>query len=177
MFLGGEYPQFLTRRKKKHWCSHEESLLLYVIHHLLAAALIASTCSTGALHYLLSPFINSIYLHTTKSSVQSTKESITPNTVITLETLDLFARRRQTTLPLRDLVPSSGLLLTWTVNRKVIERQYAEERLKGVAPTIKQTRFWLDRRNGVGDAEAMSQVLRVIQENHRRRRVVWWKIK
>lgn len=117
-------------------------------------ALIASACSTGALHYLLSPFINSIYLH------QPSKGIISPNTKITLETLNIAARKRYTTVALRDLVPSSRSLLTWTVSKKALK------------PGLPQTRFWLDTRNGVGDQEAMSSIVQIIKDGRQRTRVM-----
>ncbi|ORY92108.1 hypothetical protein BCR43DRAFT_497803 [Syncephalastrum racemosum] len=129
-----------------------ESTLRCMTLHCLNLAFAASLGSTGALHYLLSPFINAIYL-------QPGSKTITPNTQVTMETLDLLARRRHTTVALKDLEPSSGLLLTWTVRK-----QYQ----KG----LPQTRFWLDKRNGVGDREAMRKILRITTENQQQKRVV-----
>ncbi|KAI9323888.1 hypothetical protein BX666DRAFT_1847772 [Dichotomocladium elegans] len=121
-------------------------------------ALAASIFSTGALHYLLSPFVNSIYLHTKRN--EGHYQAVSPNSVVTIETLDVLARKRETTLALRDLQPSTGLLLTWTVHRK------------SITPNLPQTRFWLDKRNGTGDQAAMRNMLRVIENNQRQRRVV-----
>ncbi|CDH57737.1 predicted protein [Lichtheimia corymbifera JMRC:FSU:9682] len=124
---------------------------------MFLGALAASACSTGAIHYLLSPFVNNIYLHTKQHQEQ---QRISPNTKVTIETLDLLARKRQSTLALRDLMPSSGLLLTWTVNRKTAPKD------------LPQNRFWLDKRNGTGDEAAMRSMLRVINGNQDQRRVV-----
>ncbi|KAF7728597.1 hypothetical protein EC973_005824 [Apophysomyces ossiformis] len=142
--------------------------------YMFLGALIASTCSTGALHYLLSPYINTIHLHTSAKRATATLQDqplITPNTVITLETLDLLARRRQTTLALRDLKPSTGLFSTWRVSQQLIDKQYELERLKGIKPALKQTKFWLDQK-GEADTKAMEGIIRVIQENDRRQRLV-----
>ena len=140
-----------------HKTKRKESTLRYVILYHLTAALAASACSTGAIHYLLSPFVNNIYLHTKQ---QQEHQRISPNTKVTIETLDLLARKRQSTLALRDLMPSSGLLLTWTVNRKTAPKD------------LPQNRFWLDKRNGTGDEAAMKSMLRIINGNQDQRRVV-----
>ncbi|KAG0176911.1 hypothetical protein DFQ29_005482, partial [Apophysomyces sp. BC1021] len=150
------------------------STVRYILLNYLVAALIASSCSTGALHYLLSPYINSIHIQTNAKRTSPTLEDqplTTPNTVITLETLDLLARRRQTTVALRDLRPATGLFSTWRVSKQLIEKQYELERLKGVKPLVQQTKFWLDQK-GQADPKAMEGIIRVIQENDRRQRLV-----
>ncbi|KAI8379231.1 uncharacterized protein BYT42DRAFT_545624 [Radiomyces spectabilis] len=140
--------------------------------YMFLGALVASTCSTGALHYVLSPFVNNIYLHTSSSpSAKKEMNAISPNTVITLETLDIAARRKQTTLPLRNLAPAPGIFSTWKVPKKVLQKQLAQEQRTGASSPIRQTRFWLDQR-GLGDQQAMSNIVRVIQDNDRRRRLV-----
>lgn len=127
---------------------------MHILTYNFFVALVASACSTGALHYLLSPFIHSIYLH------QPSKGIISPNTKITLETLNIAAQKRRTTVALRDLVPSSSSLLTWTVSKKALN------------PNLQQTRFWLDTRNGVGDQEAMSSIVQIIKDGRQRTRVI-----
>ncbi|KAI9488765.1 hypothetical protein BDB00DRAFT_771961, partial [Zychaea mexicana] len=141
--------------------------------------LFASVCSTGALHYILSPFVSAIYLHSNKSPSPSqqqhtttpTKKGLTPNSIVTLETRDLLARKRMTTLAVRDLEPSHGLLQTWRVNPQIMKQQYALEQRRGTLPSIRQTRFWLDRR-GAGDQEAMVSMIRIIQGNQQNQRIV-----
>ena len=147
----------------------KESTIRYICFHFIYTALFASVCSTGALHYILSPFINSIYLHN-KSSSSHTK-GLTPNSIVTLETRDLLARKRSTTLAIRDLEPAHGLFQTWRVKPQVMKQQYAEEQRNGTPPSIRQTRFWLDRR-GAGDQEAMVSMLRIIQGNQQKQRII-----
>ncbi|KAG1141303.1 hypothetical protein G6F37_009423 [Rhizopus arrhizus] len=119
----------------------------------------ASGCSTGALSFLLSPYVNHIYLHQPKQTIAS-EAPITPETIITIETLDLLARRRQTTVQLRELRPINSSFLTWTVDRNVLRQYYAS----GQSQRIRQTRFWLDQRNGTGDQEIMSKMLRTVYQ-------------
>lgn len=128
-------------------------------------AMMASACSTGALSFLLSPYVNSIDLHTPTDKTPP----ISPNTTVSIDTLDLLARTRTTTLQLKDLLPVQSSVLTWTVNKQTLKKQYQLEQLKGIEPKIKQTRFWLDQRNGTGDRDAMSSILRVIHEQGRQR--------
>lgn len=136
---------------------------------MLLTAVAASACSTGALAYLLSPYVNSIYLHTKNKELDSPLPLITPNSVISIETLDVLARRRTTTLRLRDLVPVDSTFMTWKVNKKVIEKQYTLEQTQNIKPTILQHRFWLDQRNGLGNREAMSNILRIVEEQGRQK--------
>jgi hypothetical protein len=138
---------------------------------MLLAAVMASACSTGALSFLLSPYVNAIYLHTPASDDDAIKQPvISPNTVISIDTMDLLARTRTTTLHLKDLLPTSNsALMTWTVSKKVLEKQYALEQAKGIKPTIHQHRFWLDQRNGMGDRDIMSNILRIVHEQGRKR--------
>ncbi|KAI9468946.1 MAG: hypothetical protein EXX96DRAFT_589874 [Benjaminiella poitrasii] len=145
-----------------------ETLTHHVSIQMIITAALASACSTGALSFLLSPYVNSIYLHTEEDENAATR--ITPNTIISIETLDILARQRTTTLKLRELspVPQSSLL-TWKVNKKVLAKELnLIEQGKG-EKRIHQHRFWLDQRNGVGDREAMSNILRVINEQGRKR--------
>jgi hypothetical protein len=129
-------------------------------------AVAASACSTGALHFLLSPYINNIYLLTNNEE----KTTITPNTQIAIETLDLLTRKRTTVLRLRDLSPISGSsFLTWKVNKSILEKQYALEQAKGIEPKIVQTKFWLDQTNGTGDRDTMINILRLVHEQGRQR--------
>ncbi|KAI8085666.1 hypothetical protein BDF21DRAFT_242889 [Thamnidium elegans] len=147
-----------------------ESLTRYAITQMLMTAMMASACSTGALSFLLSPYVNAIYVHTPRRSIQSDKAApISPNTVISIDTLDLLARRKTTTLHIKDLLPTNSSVLTWTVNKQVIKRQYALEQEKGIKPTIQQDRFWLDQRNGTGDRDVMSSILRIVHEQGRQR--------
>ncbi|KAG2229735.1 hypothetical protein INT48_002069 [Thamnidium elegans] len=137
---------------------------------MFLGAMMASACSTGALSFLLSPYVNAIYVHTPRRSIQSDKAApISPNTVISIDTLDLLARRKTTTLHIKDLLPTNSSVLTWTVNKQVIKRQYALEQEKGIKPTIQQDRFWLDQRNGTGDRDVMSSILRIVHEQGRQR--------
>ncbi|CAO3633403.1 unnamed protein product [Cunninghamella blakesleeana] len=144
--------------------------------YMFLTALVASACSTGALHYTLSPFINNIYLHTPSSSSSTpstlnhngddnndkTLAPITPNTTITIETLDLIARTKQTTLQLRDLKPTNNKpLSTWTFTKQYLNRY----------PHTHPGRFWLNRR-GYGDQNAMRQIVRVIQDQDQRKRLI-----
>ncbi|KAI9305154.1 hypothetical protein BJ944DRAFT_265691 [Cunninghamella echinulata] len=150
---------------------------------MFLTALVASACSTGALHYTLSPFINNIYLHTSSSPSpltstpsplndnkvmpnmnndhNTTISPITPNTTITLETLDLIARRKQTTVQLRDLKPTKQSLSTWTLSKQYLTRY----------PHTHPGRFWLDRR-GYGDQNVMRQIVKVIQDQDQRKRLI-----
>lgn len=142
----------------------------YVLTQMLMTAMAASACSTGALSFLLSPYVNNIYVHPSARSVQSDKAPpISPNTVISIETLDLLARRRTTTLQLKDLLPANSSLLTWTVSKQTLKKQYALEQAKGIEPKIKQDRFWLDQRNGTGDRDIMSNIIRIVHEQGRQR--------
>ncbi|KAI9258620.1 hypothetical protein EDC94DRAFT_162856 [Helicostylum pulchrum] len=137
---------------------------------MFLGAMMASACSTGALSFLLSPYVNAIYVHTPQRLIQSDKAApISPNTVISIDTLDLLARRKTTTLHIKDLLPTNSSVLTWTVNKQVIKRQYALEQEKGIKPTIQQDRFWLDQRNGTGDRDIMSSILRIVHEQGRQR--------
>lgn len=138
----------------------------------LVTALAASACSTGALHFLLSPFIGSIYLHTpdnphritvTDEPTNASSSAITPKTTITLETMDLLARPKYTTVQLGDLKPSTRSLLTWTLRPSFVAR-HPEAASPG--------RFWLDKRGGVGDQNAMRQIVNVIQHQDRHQRLV-----
>lgn len=135
---------------------------------MLLTAVAASACSTGALTFLLSPYVNSIYLHTKNPDHLP---PITPNSVISIETLDMLARSRTTTLRVRDLMPVNSTFMTWKVNKKVLEKQYALEQTQGIEPTINQHRFWLDQRNGLGNREVMSSILRIIEEQGRSKRL------
>ncbi|KAI9251887.1 hypothetical protein BDA99DRAFT_575052 [Phascolomyces articulosus] len=149
--------------------------------NLFLGALLASVCSTGALHYILSPFISTIALHnnprsstsssSTSSHTSPTNKGLTPNSIVTLETRDLLARQRLTTLAIRDLEPAHGLFQTWRVKTQVMKQQYAQEQRDGTPPSIRQTRFWLDRR-GAGDQEAMVSMLRIIQGNQQKQRII-----
>ncbi|KAI8072514.1 hypothetical protein BC940DRAFT_292755 [Gongronella butleri] len=137
---------------------------------MFLAALACSAVSTGSLHYLLSPFISRIHLHTPKQSILDTTNStrdaadasvlapITPNTTISIDTTDILARTRTTTLQLRDLRPSTRSLLTWTCSPQYMAKH----------PHSKPGRFWLDRRAGYGDQTAMRQLMRVVQDQHQR---------
>ncbi|KAI8086290.1 uncharacterized protein BX664DRAFT_335437 [Halteromyces radiatus] len=151
-----------------------ESTARYVILNYLFTALAASTCSTGALHFLLSPFISSIYLHDNNKhrvniidnngsdSKSSTTSIITPKTTITLETMDLFARPKLTTVQLQDLKPSTRSLLTWTCTKQYLANH----------PETSPGRFWLDKRGGVGDQNAMRQIVQVIEKQDKRNRIL-----
>lgn len=143
----------------------------YVLTQMLMTAMAASACSTGALSFLLSPYVNNIYVHPSARSVQQSDKAppISPNTVISIETLDLLARRRTTTLQLKDLLPANSSLLTWTVSKQTLKKQYALEQAKGIEPKIKQDRFWLDQRNGTGDRDIMSSIIRIVHEQGRQR--------
>ncbi|KAI8375586.1 hypothetical protein EDC96DRAFT_551418 [Choanephora cucurbitarum] len=135
-------------------------------------AMMASVCSTGALSFLLSPYVNSIHLHIQHRQNSERQPPISPNTIISIETLDLLARKRTSTLQLKDLLPiASSSLLTWNVNKKALEKQYLLEQMKGIEPKIKQHRFWLDQRNGMGDRDIMSSILRVVQEQGRKKMI------
>ncbi|KAL7321566.1 hypothetical protein PS15m_001325 [Mucor circinelloides] len=142
---------------------------------MFIGAVMASACSTGALSFLLSPYVNSIYLHVPKQHGDNSSKklpAISPNSTISIDTLDLFARRRATTLQLKDLKPvASSSFMTWTVNKRVLEKQYALEQAKGIKPKINQHRFWLDQRNGMGDRDVMSSILRIVHEQGRQRMV------
>ncbi|GAA5806481.1 hypothetical protein HPULCUR_012015 [Helicostylum pulchrum] len=152
------------------WQSPAESLTRYAITQMFMTAMMASACSTGALSFLLSPYVNAIYVHTPQRLIQSDKAApISPNTVISIDTLNLLARRKTTTLHIKDLLPTNSSVLTWTVNKQVIKRQYALEQEKGIKPTIQQDRFWLDQRNGTGDRDIMSSILRIVHEQGRQR--------
>jgi hypothetical protein len=132
----------------------------------------ASACSTGALSFLLSPYVNNIYVHTAQRAIQSDNKSsppISPNTIISIDTLDLLARRKTTTLHVKDLMPTNSSVLTWTVNKQILKKQYSLEQTKGIEPKIKQDRFWLDQRNGTGDRDIMSSILRIVHEQGRKR--------
>lgn len=147
----------------------QESLTRYVFLQMLLTAVMASACSTGALSFLLSPYVNAIYLHT-PSNDSARQAAISPNTIISIDTIDLLARTRTTTLQLKDLLPTSNsALMTWTVSKKVLEKQYTLEQAKGIKPTIHQNRFWLDQRNGMGDRDVMSSILRIVHEQGRKR--------
>ncbi|CAO3620327.1 unnamed protein product [Mucor hiemalis] len=135
---------------------------------MILTAMAASACSTGALSFLLSPYVNNIYVHPSPRSLDRAPP-ISPNTVISIETLDLLARRRTTTLQLKDLLPANSSVLTWTVNKQTLKKQYALEQAKGIEPKIKQDRFWLDQRNGTGDRDIMSSIIRIIHEQGRQR--------
>ncbi|KAG1171998.1 hypothetical protein G6F70_006632 [Rhizopus microsporus] len=124
---------------------------------MFLGAFAASGCSTGALTYLLSPYVNHIYLHSKNNA------GITPDTVITIETLDILTRKRQTTVRLRELQPVYSTFLTWKVNPKVIEKEELSDQPK----RILQHRFWLDQRNGTGDREIMSKILRIVYDQRR----------
>ncbi|EPB84778.1 hypothetical protein HMPREF1544_08500 [Mucor circinelloides 1006PhL] len=142
---------------------------------MFIGAVMASACSTGALSFLLSPYVNSIHLHVPKQPGDNSSKklpAISPNSTISIDTLDLFARRRTTTLQLKDLKPvASSSFMTWTVNKRVLEKQYALEQAKGIKPMINQHRFWLDQRNGMGDRDAMSSILRIVHEQGRQRMI------
>ncbi|KAI8997845.1 hypothetical protein BDB01DRAFT_59330 [Pilobolus umbonatus] len=132
---------------------------------MFIGAAAASACSTGALHFLLSPYINSIHVHVPQDA---DRISVTPNTVISIETLNIWARPCTTTIRLRDLKPvSESSFLTWTVKKSSVENQYLLEQQKGIPPTIKQTRFWLDKKNGMGDRDTVGSILRVIENQSR----------
>ncbi|KAI8642662.1 hypothetical protein BD408DRAFT_416309, partial [Parasitella parasitica] len=136
---------------------------------MFIGAVMASTCSTGALSFLLSPYVNSIRLHIQDDSSKKSPV-ISPNSIISIDTLDLFARRRTTTLRLKDLRPvANSSFMTWTVNKQVLEKQYALEQSKKIKPMINQHRFWLDQRNGTGDRDAMASILRIVHEQGRQR--------
>ncbi|KAI7898370.1 uncharacterized protein BX663DRAFT_525087 [Cokeromyces recurvatus] len=145
-----------------------ESLTHYVPMQMMITAAMASACSTGALSFLLSPYVNSIYVHT---ALNDENPRITSNTVISIETLDLLARSRTTTLQLRELLPiPNSSLMTWKVNKKVLEKQYhLIDQGKNVSPRIHQHRFWLDQRNGVGNRDIMSSILRIVHEQGRQK--------
>ncbi|GAN09358.1 hypothetical protein MAM1_0262d08884 [Mucor ambiguus] len=145
---------------------------------MFIGAVMASACSTGALSFLLSPYVNSIYLHVPRQQNNDNDNNnkklpaISPNSTISIDTLDLFARRRTTTLQLKDLKPvASSSFMTWTVDKRVLEKQYALEQAKGIRPKINQHRFWLDQRNGMGDRDAMSSILRIVHEQGRQRMI------
>lgn len=142
---------------------------------MLLSAVMASACSTGALSFLLSPYVNSIYLHVNNQNQDNSNKklpAISPNSTISIDTLDLFARRRTTILQLKDLKPvASSSFMTWTVDKRVLEKQYALEQAKGIKPKIHQRRFWLDQRNGMGDRDAMSSIMRIVHEQGRQRMI------
>ncbi|KAI8077937.1 uncharacterized protein B0P05DRAFT_470999 [Gilbertella persicaria] len=134
--------------------------------------MVASACSTGALSFLLSPYVNSIHLHIPHHDGTKRQPPISPNTMISIETLDLLARQRTTTLQLKDLMPvTNSSLMTWVVNKKTLEKQYYLEQTKGIEPKIKQHRFWLDQRNGMGDRDIMSSILRIVHEQGKQRMI------
>lgn len=157
MFLGGKK----TFQLNIYIYFFKESIVRYTLTHLLYTAFLASGCSTGALSFLLSPYVNYIYLHQPKQTIAS-EAPITPETIITIETLDLLARRQQTTVQLRELRPINSSFLTWTVDRNVLRQYYAS----GQSQRIRQTRFWLDQRNGTGDQEIMSKMLRTVYQRN-----------
>lgn len=137
---------------------------------MLMTAMAASACSTGALSFLLSPYVNNIYVHIPPRAIQSDKPPpISPNTVISIDTLDLLARRKTTTLHVKDLMPTNSSVLTWTVSKQILKKQYSLEQTQGIEPKIKQDRFWLDQRNGTGDRDIMSSILRIVHEQGRQR--------
>ncbi|KAI8338871.1 hypothetical protein BC941DRAFT_421444 [Chlamydoabsidia padenii] len=139
--------------------------------YMFMTALAASACSTGALHFLLSPFISSIYLHnptnpnliTVNNNNNNSNSTITPKTTITLETMDLLARPKHTTVQLADLKPTTRFLLTWTLRPNFLAK-HPEASSPG--------RFWLDKRGGLGDQNAMRQIVNVIQHQDRHQRLL-----
>lgn len=156
MFLGGKSIIYKTALVFS-LAYHLESILRHMLTQTLFTAFAASGCSTGALTYLLSPYVNHIYLHSKNNA------GITPDTVITIETLDILIRKRQTTVRLRELQPVYSTFLTWKVNPKVIQK----EELSNQPKRIHQHRFWLDQRNGTGDREIMSKILRIVYDQRR----------
>ncbi|KAH8552957.1 hypothetical protein BGW37DRAFT_487850 [Umbelopsis sp. PMI_123] len=132
--------------------------------YMFIGALVASACSTGILHKFLSPYINNVILHQNRSkSIQT----ISPNTQVTLETFDLLARTKQTTVKLRDLIPAKSSWLTWNINKDAVLKR--EQLGKDKFP---QTRFWLDQRGGIGDLETMSKIVKVVDEQYKRGRML-----
>ncbi|KAI7871136.1 hypothetical protein BDF14DRAFT_1719518, partial [Spinellus fusiger] len=137
-------------------------------------ALVASTCSTSALHFLLSPYIHTIELHISQGKTLADPKAplITPNSIITLRTLDLLAQYRLSTLCLKDLVPAPGMFSTWRVSKKIANAQQTLKTLHGTPPTLPQTRFWLDQRGAAVYSEEIEKVMHVIQEHDRRQRLI-----
>ncbi|OZJ06733.1 hypothetical protein BZG36_00347 [Bifiguratus adelaidae] len=107
---------------------------------MFAGALAASVCSTSFLHYFLSPYV-------TEMSIDS--KHVTPDSRITVKTLNLSARTVSTTLSLRDLYPAKDMFLSW--------------RAKRTASKPKQSRFWIDERVA-GENPTLRQCLRAVQE-------------
>ncbi|CAM0137387.1 unnamed protein product [Umbelopsis sp. WA50703] len=132
--------------------------------YMFIGALVASTCSTGVLHKFLSPYVNQVYLHHSKNK---SLQTISPNTKITLETLDLLARKKRTTIKLRDLTLANGSWLTWRIKNDAIDKQ-----AKLGQEEYPQTKFWLDQRGGVGDLETMSKIVKVVNEEYKRGRLL-----
>ncbi|CAO3693962.1 unnamed protein product [Umbelopsis ramanniana] len=140
------------------------STIQYIFSIFASTALVASACSTGVLHKFLSPYVNNVILHQNPSkSIQS----ISPNTQVTLETLDVLARKKQTTIKLRDLVPAKGSWLTWNIKKDVVQKR--EQLGKDEFP---QTRFWLEQCGGLGDLETMSKIVKVVDEEYKRGRML-----
>jgi hypothetical protein len=144
--------------------SKSESTIQYIFSLFISTALVASTCSTGVLHKFLSPYVNQVYLHHSKNK---SLQTISPNTKITLETLDLLARKKRTTIKLRDLTLANGSWLTWRIKNDAIDKQ-----AKLGQEEYPQTKFWLDQRGGVGDLETMSKIVKVVNEEYKRGRLL-----
>lgn len=141
-----------------------ESTIQYIFSIFVSTALVASACSTGVLHKFLSPYVNHVTLHQNKTK---SLQTISPNTEITLATFDLLARTKLTTIKLRDLVPAKGSWLTWSIKKDAIEKR---ERL--AKENFPQTKFWLDQRGGAGDLATMSKIVKVVDEENKRGRVL-----
>ncbi|KAI8987986.1 hypothetical protein BDF20DRAFT_299385 [Mycotypha africana] len=161
----------------------KESLIRFVLTQLVLTAVAASACSTGVLTYILAPYINKIYLlenglpqSTTAKKDENhniEKYNITPNSIITIETMDILTRRRTSTLRLRDLVPAlDSSFSTWKVNNQILKKQHELEQSKGIKPLVQQQKFWLDQRNIMGEMEIMSNILRVVNEQGQKQRLI-----
>lgn len=94
-------------------------------------------------------------------------QTISPNTKITLETLDVLARKKRTTIKLRDLTLANGSWLTWRIRKDAINKQ-----TKLRHEDFPQTKFWLDQRGGAGDIETMSKIVKVVDEEYKRGRML-----
>jgi hypothetical protein len=155
---------FTPLEEKDNICRTLVSTIQYIFSIFVSTALVASACSTGILHKFLSPYINNVILHQNRSkSIQT----ISPNTQVTLETFDLLARTKQTTVKLRDLIPAKSSWLTWNINKDAVLKR--EQLGKDKFP---QTRFWLDQRGGIGDLETMSKLVKVVDEQYKRGRML-----
>ncbi|CAG8494619.1 7512_t:CDS:2 [Dentiscutata erythropus] len=117
-----------------------------------------SAASTGLIHWCVSPYVSRIYHNlSSKNNHENEKSekvttSITPDSFLTFETLNLFGKPHFTTLQVKSLEPSTRIFTNWKVKKQfennifgltMSEKKTNAKRLFYIHPEIRENNLML----------------------------------